>query len=195
MPIDQFLRTDRLLLRHWRESDLVPFAALNSDPAVMEFMAKPLDRAESDAMVARVRGHFARHGFGFWAVEAPGVAEFVGLVGLAIPAFEAHFTPCVEIGWRLAREHWGRGYATEAARAAIRSGFEQLGLEEIVSFTVPTNSRSRAVMERVGMTRSPADDFDHPKLPEGHRLQRHVLYRIRRDRAGKPMAPGPPSVC
>lgn len=179
MTIDLHLRTDRLILRTWRESDLEPFAALNADPAVMEHFARPLDRAESDAFVARIRAHFDREGFGFWAVEAPGVAPLVGLVGLARPSFQAPFTPCVEVGWRLARAHWGQGYATEAARAAIRDGFDRLGLDEIVAFTVPGNTRSRAVMERLGMTRSAADDFDHPMLPEGHPLRRHVLYRIR----------------
>jgi RimJ/RimL family protein N-acetyltransferase len=107
----------------------------------------------------------------------PGVADFIGFVGLSVPTFEAHFTPCVEIGWRLAQEHWGQGYATEAARAAIDFGFQKFELSEIVSFTVPDNLRSRAVMERIGMTRSPADDFDHPALPENHPLRRHVLYR------------------
>jgi RimJ/RimL family protein N-acetyltransferase len=179
MP-DLILSTDRLLLRPWRESDLEPFAALNADPEVMEHFLKPLDRSESDGMVARIMDHFDSHGFGFWAVEAPNVAELIGLVGLAIPRFTAHFTPCVEIGWRLAREYWGRGYATEAARASLRYGFERLGLEKIVAFTVPQNVRSRAVMERIGMTMSPADDFDHPSLPEGHRQRRHVLYRTRR---------------
>jgi ribosomal-protein-alanine N-acetyltransferase len=178
--MDPSLRTDRLLLRSWRDSDREPFAALNSDPAVMEFFARPLDRAESDAFIDRIRDHFARHGFGFWAVEAPGVAPLIGLVGLARPAFAAPFTPCVEIGWRLARDHWGRGYATEAAREALRFGFGQLGLDEIVAFTVPDNTRSRAVMERLGMTRSADDDFDHPSLPEGHPRRRHVLYRLRR---------------
>jgi ribosomal-protein-alanine N-acetyltransferase len=179
MP-DPVLRTDRLLLRPWRDSDLEPFAALNGDPVVMEHFARPLDRAESDAFVERIRGHFAREGFGFWAVEAPGIAELVGMIGLSKPPFEAHFTPCVEIGWRLAREHWGKGYAGEAARASLRFGFEELGLDEIVAFTVPANFRSRNVMERIGMTRSAHDDFDHPSLPDGHRLRRHVLYRIRR---------------
>jgi ribosomal-protein-alanine N-acetyltransferase len=180
MSNDPSLRTDRLLLRPWRDADREPFAALNADPVVMEHFAKPLDRAESDAFIARIQAHFAQHGFGFWAVEAPGIAPLIGLAGLARPVFEAPFTPCVEIGWRLAREHWGKGYATEAAHAAIRFGFEQLGLGEIVAFTVPGNLRSRAVMERIGMTRSAEDDFDHPSLPEGHRLRRHVLYRIRR---------------
>lgn len=178
MP-DPSVRTDRLLLRPWRESDLEPFAALNADPAVMAHFAKPLDRAESDAFVGRILAHFDRHGFGFWAVEAPGIADLVGMVGLAVPPFEAHFTPCVEIGWRLARAHWGKGYATEAAGASLRYGFEQLGIGEIVAFTVPANVRSRAVMERIGMSRSADDDFDHPNLPEGHPLRRHVLYRAR----------------
>jgi RimJ/RimL family protein N-acetyltransferase len=177
MP-DPFLRTDRLLLRPWREADLEPFAALNADPSVMEHFARPLDRPESDAFVARIMAHFAREGFGFWAVEVPGVAPLVGLVGLARPAFEAHFTPCVEIGWRLASKHWGKGYATEAARLALAYGFETGGLAEIVSFTTAANARSRAVMERIGMHRDPVDDFDHPSLPDGHPLRRHVLYRI-----------------
>src|SRR5204862_452292 len=150
------------------------FAAMGADPRVMEFLPKWLAREEADAMAARIRGHFERHGFGFWAVEAPGVAPFLGFVGLAVPTWETHFTPCVEIGWRLAAEHWGRGYATEAARAALDFGFGRLALGEVVSFTVPANRRSRAVMERLGMTSSPADDFDHPMLPEGHPLRRHV---------------------
>ncbi len=173
------LQTERLILRPWRESDLEPFAALNADPVVMAHFLKPLDRAESDAFVSRIEAHFAREGFGFWAIEAPGVAELVGLAGLARPPFQTHFTPCVEIGWRLARAFWDRGYATEAAREALRYGFTELGLEEIVSFTVPGNVRSRAVMERLGMTRDPADDFDHPSIPEGHPFKRHVLYRKR----------------
>jgi RimJ/RimL family protein N-acetyltransferase len=150
---------------------------MNADPAVMEFFLKPLDRAESDATAARIRDHFACRGFGPWAVEVPGVAEFIGFVGLSVPTFQAHFTPCVEIGWRLARDHWGRGYATEAARAALEFGFGQLALGEIVSFTTALNLRSQRVMQRIGMTRSPADDFDHPAVPEGHPLRRHVLYR------------------
>jgi RimJ/RimL family protein N-acetyltransferase len=174
------LQTPRLRLRPWRDADLAPIAEMNADPRVMEFFPKLLDRAESDLLVTRIRDHFARHGFGLWAVEVPGVADFIGFVGLAIPRFEAHFTPCVEIGWRLAREHWGRGYATEAARAALAFGFRDLALQEIVSFTTAANVRSRAVMERIGMTWSPEDDFDHPALPEGHPLRRHVLYRTRR---------------
>jgi RimJ/RimL family protein N-acetyltransferase len=170
--------THRLLLRGWRPEDLPAFAAMNADPRVMEYLPKPLDRVESDARAAGIRDHFARRGFGLWAVEVQGVADFIGFVGLSVPGFEAHFTPCVEVGWRLAHEHWGHGYATEAARAALEFGFQRLALEEIVSFTVPANWRSRSVMERIAMLRTPADDFDHPALPEGHRLRRHVLYRV-----------------
>lgn len=174
------LATARLRLRPWRDDDLPAFAALNADPDVMAHLPGPLDRAGSDAMAARIGEHFRRRGFGFWAVEVPGVAPFAGFVGLAIPRFEAHFTPCIEIGWRLARDYWGRGYATEAARVALDFGFRELDLAEVVAFTVPANLPSRAVMERLGMARSPADDFDHPALPEGSPLRRHVLYRARR---------------
>jgi len=174
------LTTERLCLRAWTEGDLEPFAALNADPRVMAHFPKCLDRAESDALVARVRDHFDRRGFGWWAVEAPGTASFIGFVGLSVPSFQAPFTPCVEIGWRLAAAYWGRGYATEAARAALRFGFDDVGLEEIVSFTVPANLPSRSVVARLGMTHTAADDFEHPNLPAGHALRRHVLYRLRR---------------
>src|SRR3954447_2163393 len=156
------------------------FAALNADPRVMAYYPRMLSRAESDALVARIRAHFARHGFGLWAVEVPGRAGFIGYVGLAVPRFEGPFTPCVEVGWRLAAEHWGRGYATEAASAVLAHAFGPLGLDEVVSFTAPANRRSLRVMERLGMTRSPADDFEHPSLPAGHPLRPHVLYRLSR---------------
>jgi len=172
------LRTERLLLRAWRESDREPFARLNADPRVTEHLQGPLTRAESDALVNRIRAHFAERGFGLWALEIPGVADFAGFAGLSVPSFTAAFTPCVEIGWRLAAEQWGRGYATEAARAALRYGFGTLGLAEVVSFTVPANARSRRVMERLGMRRDPREDFDHPSLAAGHPLRRHVLYRL-----------------
>ena len=172
------LRSERLQLRRWRAADREPFAALNADPRVMEHFPSALSREQSDALAARIEAHFDAHGFGLWALEIPGVAAFAGFVGLAIPRFEARFTPCVEIGWRLAAEHWGCGYATEAARAALAFGFEKLALAEIVSFTVPGNQRSRRVMEKIGMQRRPEDDFDHPGLPAGHALRRHVLYRI-----------------
>lgn len=174
------IRTERLILREWRDSDFEPFAALNGDRRVMEFMPLPLDRAASDAFALRIRDEFARHEFGRWAVEAPGVAPFIGFIGLSVPNFTAFFTPCVEVGWRLAYPYWGRGYATEGARAAIDFGFREAGLEEIVSFTVPQNVRSIRVMEKAGMKRDPAGDFAHPALPKGHRLHRHVLYRISR---------------
>lgn len=180
------LRTERLVLRRWRDSDRAPFAALNADPVAMEHFPSTLDRAQSDALVDRIEVDLDERGWGLWAVEAPDRAPFVGFVGLNVPGFEAHFTPCVEVGWRLAREHWGNGYATEAARAAVTFGFDELGLDEIVSFTSTTNTRSQAVMVRLGMTRDPADDFDHPRLEPGHRLRRHVLYRLRR--AGAPSA-------
>jgi RimJ/RimL family protein N-acetyltransferase len=175
------LRTERLILRPWREEDLALFAALNADPAVMGHFPSVLTRAESDALATRIRADLAERGFGLWAVEAPGVAPFIGFIGLAVPRFEAHFTPCVEIGWRIAREHWGRGYATEAARAALAYGLGRLRLDEIASFTAVGNLRSRRVMEKIGMTHDPSDDFDHPNLPPGHPLRRHVLYRIRRE--------------
>ncbi len=180
------LTTPRLRLRRWRQTDLGPFAAMNDDPAVMEFYPNRLDQEATRLMIGRIEAHFERHGFGLWAAEAPGVADFVGYVGLSVPAYETAFTPCVEVGWRLASVHWGKGYATEAARAALKHGFESLGLREVVSFTVPANVRSRAVMERLGMQRDPAEDFDHPLLPVGHPLRRHVLYRLVAPRALKP---------
>lgn len=176
----QPLRTPRLLLRAWRPGDREPFAAMNADPEVRRFFPGVMTREESDASVDRIEQHLAEHGFTFWAVEVPDVAPFIGFIGLAQTPFEAPFTPAVEIGWRLAREYWGHGYATEGAREALRFGFECMGLEEIVAFAVKENVRSRAVMERLGMTHDDADDFDHPGLPGGDLLRRHVLYRARR---------------
>ena len=147
----------------------------------MEHFPTVLSRKDSDALATRIDEHFAERGFGLWAVEIPGVAPFAGFIGLSVPGFQARFMPCVEIGWRLAAEHWGRGYATEGARAALAFGFDVLGLSEIVSFTTAGNLPSLRVMERLGMRRDPADDFDHPTLPEGHPLRRHVLYRLRAD--------------
>jgi RimJ/RimL family protein N-acetyltransferase len=172
------LSGDRVCLRRWRDGDREGFAAMNSDARVMEFFPSCLSRAQSDAMVDGIRKHFSEHDFGLWAIEVPGVAPFIGFVGLAVSRFSAHFTPCVEIGWRLAFEHWGNGYATEAARLALGYGFGTLALPEIVSFTTATNHRSRAVMDRLGMRRNPVDDFDYPLLPESHPLRRHVLYRL-----------------
>jgi len=172
------LRTARLLLRAWRETDRAPFAVLNADPIVMEYFPGRLTRAESDQLIARIEAGFASSCYGLWALEVRATGEFVGFTGLAVPSFDAHFTPAVEVGWRLARSAWGKGYATEAAVASIAFGFADAGLAEIVSFTSTTNVRSRAVMERIGMSHDPADDFDHPDLEETDPLRPQVLYRI-----------------
>lgn len=172
------LRGARLRLRPFEPRDREPFAALNADPEVMALFPAPLSRAESDALAARIEQRFAQHGFGLWAVELIDSATFVGFTGLSFPSFEAHFTPCVEIGWRLAAAHWGRGYAGEAATLALRAGFVHLRLAQVVSFTSCHNLRSRRVMERLGMSHDPRDDFDHPRIAQGHPLQRHVLYRL-----------------
>ena len=158
-------------------ADRRPFADMNADPDVMEHFPAMLSREESDRLADRIEEHFVTHGFGPWALEIPGIASFAGFVGLSVPPFEAPFTPCVEIGWRLARAYWGHGYGTEAARAALNFGFDELPLQEIVSFTVPGNTRSRRVMERLGMVRDPLGNFEHPLVPEGHPLRPHVLYR------------------
>ena len=171
------METDRLILRRWRDADREPFAWMNCDPAVMEYFAALMTREESDALLDRIEAHFAAHGFGVWAAELKATGELIGFVGLWTPTIEAHFTPCVEIGWRLAAAHWGSGFATEGARAAVEFAFGELGLKELVSFTSVGNVRSRRVMEKIGMTHDAADDFDHPALPEGHWLRRHVLYR------------------
>ncbi len=174
------LTTSRLLLRHWRDSDLAPFAAMNADPLVMKHFPAPLSRIESDAVAARLRQNLQEKEFGIWALEVSGIGEFAGFVGLSSPSFSAPFTPCVEIAWRLCRDYWGHGYATEAAQAVLDYGFNTLNLAEIVSFTVTANQRSRRVMERLGMVRNPDEDFQHPSLPENHPLRLHVLYRLTR---------------
>jgi RimJ/RimL family protein N-acetyltransferase len=179
--MDRVIRTGRLLMRRWRDDDRGPFAALNADPVVMEHMPGTLTRRRSDAFVDRIEACWDERGLGLWAVEVTGVAPFIGYVGLW-PADEVAGAGAVEVGWRLAREHWGHGYATEAGREALRFGYEQVGLDEIVSVTVPQNGRSRRVMERLGLRHDPSRDFDHPRVdpmtnPE---LVRHVLYRMRR---------------
>lgn len=174
-PIE--LETDRLLLRQWRESDLEPFARLNADAIVMEHFPAPQTRMESDAAARRFANAIERDGYGLWAVEVSGSEDFIGFVGLAVPSWNLPFMPCTEIGWRLARSAWGHGYATEAALAVLDFAFGTIGLDEVVSFTAATNLRSQRVMERIGMHRDPGEDFDHPALPDGHRLRRHVLYR------------------
>lgn len=173
--------TDRLRLRPWRDSDLEPFAALNADPQVMRWFPSTLTRRQSNDLADRIRTRMEADGFGMWAVEITGVAPFIGFVGLARVTFEAGFTPAVEIGWRLARAHWGRGYAPEAARASLAFAFDHLGLSEVVSFTAVDNHPSRRVMDKSGLLHHPAEDFEHPRVPMGHPLRRHVLYRISRD--------------
>ena len=174
------LRGPRVLLRSWRDADRAPFAALNADPQVMEHFPAPLSAAQSDAMIARAQALIDERGWGSWALEIDG--QLAGFTGLTRPGFEAHFTPCVEIGWRLAPPFWGHGYASEAANLALAHGFATVGLDEVVSFTATTNTRSQAVMRRIGMLHDPAEDFDYPSLPDGHRLRRHVLYRLPRSR-------------
>ena len=172
------LSTERLELRPWADSDLAPLAALNADPEVMQYMPRTLSRAESDALVAQACRALAARGFGLWALELRAEREFLGLVGLAEVTFAAPFAPSLEILWRLKRAAWGRGYATEAAHACLELAFATLAVPEVVAFTVPENRRSRAVMERLGMRRDPRDDFEHPRLPAGHLLRPHVLYRL-----------------
>lgn len=174
------LTTERLLLRRWRHSDREPFQMLNADPRVMEFMPCLLSAQQSDDFIARIEQHFERHGFGLFAAELLENQTLLGFIGLFAPAFDSPFMPAVEIGWRLAADYWGRGLATEGARAVLRFAFEVVGLTSLVSFTVPANLRSRRVMEKLGMIHDPSDDFDHPRFPEGHPLRRHVLYRIQR---------------
>jgi ribosomal-protein-alanine N-acetyltransferase len=174
------LTTERLLLRRWRDADRLPFQRLNADPRVMEFMPGLLSPEASDELIVRVEEHFERHGFGPFAAEYRADGKFLGYVSLWVPNFDAHFMPAVEIGWRLNADYWGRGLATEGARVVAHHALTELGLDSLVSFTVPENLRSRRVMEKLGMTHDARDDFDHPRLPEGHRLRRHVLYRLKR---------------
>jgi RimJ/RimL family protein N-acetyltransferase len=171
------LMTERLVLRRWRASDRAPFARLNADPEVMRHFPAPLTRWASDDLAARLDADIASRGWGMWALEERATARFVGFTGLGHVPFAASFTPAVEIGWRLTRGAWGNGFATEAARAALAVGFERLGLEEIVSFAVEDNVRSRAVMHRLGMRHDRGHDFDHPRVLDAE-LRRHVLYRL-----------------
>jgi RimJ/RimL family protein N-acetyltransferase len=171
-------RTERFVLRPLGDSDSAAFARLNADPRVMQYFPSPLTRDQSDALIAHVQQHVETRGFGPWAIELPQREGIIGVAGLAIPSFETHFTPCVEIAWRLAAEHWGYGYAQQAARAALYTAFVHLELKQVVSFTATDNQRSRRVMQRLGMQHDPHEDFEHPKLPVGHPLRRHVLYRL-----------------
>jgi RimJ/RimL family protein N-acetyltransferase len=180
-PAPPALATERLILRRWRDSDREPFARLNADQEVMRHFLRPLTRDESDAFVDRIETRFGERGYGLWAVERTEDGVFLGFTGLAHQAFDAHFTPCVEIGWRFDRFAWGHGYATEAAREVLRFGFDEVGLAEIVSFTALSNAPSIRIMERIGLNRDPRDDFDYPNMPEGHPLRRHLLYRLKRE--------------
>lgn len=179
------IQTNRLILRPWMEQDLELFAQMNADPRVREYFPKLLSRQESDASVKLMSDHIQRCDWGFWATSLLDTGEFIGFIGLEDVSFTAPFNqsaPAVEIGWRLAFHHWGKGYATEGALASLKYGYETLGLKEIVSFTAVANQRSRNVMEKIGMHRREEDDFDHPNLLEGHPLRRHVLYRLEKTR-------------
>jgi len=177
------VRTDRLVLRPWRPEDLAAFRIINADREVMALMPSTLDDDQSDAQALRIMDGIATRGWGLWAVEAPGITPFLGYVGLNQTAqpmpFQVAGEPSVELAWRLSRQYWGHGYASEAAAACLDFAFNILELDEVVAYTVPHNHRSRAVMERIGMVRDPAGDFDHPILAAGHPLRRHVLYRKR----------------
>ncbi len=180
MDDDVDIRTERLLLRRWRDGDRAPWAAMCADPDVMRHFPALQTREQADATIDRIDAHFEEHGFGLWAVERIEDGDFIGFVGLYRPTYDAHFTPAVEIGWRLARAAWGAGYATEAAGAVVEHAFGTLALDEIVSVTVPANEPSRNVMRKLGMAHDPAEDFEHPNLPEDSPLRLHVLYRLRR---------------
>jgi RimJ/RimL family protein N-acetyltransferase len=179
------LTTERLILRRWKDSDREPFAEINADPRVMEYFPGCLTREDSDRFIDDIESHFDNRGFGLFATELKSEEKLIGFIGLHVASFQAHFTPCVEIGWRIAASYWGRGLATEGSREVIRFAFERLRLESLVSFTAPGNIASRRVMEKLGMTTDPAEDFDHPKLPPGHRLRRQVLYRLKNPLLGK----------
>jgi len=174
------IETERLILRRWGPEDVESFAAMNADPRVMEFYPKTLNRSETEAMITTIERKFDQHGFGLWATELRQTGQLAGFIGLNVPGYALPFSPCVEIGWRLGFDHWGQGYAQEGARATLAFGFDRAGLEEIVAFTAVINLRSCRVMEKIGMTYNPAAEFNHPHVPEGDRLRRHVLYRKHR---------------
>jgi RimJ/RimL family protein N-acetyltransferase len=176
------LETARLVLRRWLPCDLGPFAALNDDPEVMRHFPARMSREQTAFIIARIEAHFDSHGYGLWVVERRDRLGCLGYVGLMSITFERPFADTVEIGWRLAREAWGRGYATEAAREACRVAFEVVALPALVAFTIPANGPSRRVMEKLGMERDPGGDFQHPNLPEGHPMRPHILYRLTRER-------------
>lgn len=179
MPIIDHIETERLILRKWRDEDAAAFAAINQDPQVIEFLRGPLSLKDCQNFISETNRRIDEWGFGLWAATLKEGGELIGFVGLNIPDFESHFTPCVEIGWRLAAKYWGKGYASEAARSVLATGFKIFGLKEIVAFTFYKNLRSIAVMERIGMKRDFVGDFSHPKLEPDHPLAQHVLYRIK----------------
>ncbi|MGO1766370.1 GNAT family N-acetyltransferase [Advenella sp. S44] len=172
------LSTPRLMLRQWLDSDLPAFAALNADPQVMRYFPAVLHRQESDALAARIRHRLDTAPFGLWAMQIDGVTDFAGFLGLSVPSFEASFMPCVEVGWRLARPYWKKGYASEGARAVLDYAFHTLNLPQIVAYTAAVNTPSITLMQRLGMHHCVSNDFAHPALPEGHPLRQHVLYRL-----------------
>jgi len=176
MDAEIFIETPRLILRQWQQADIEPYVLLNYDPEVAEFFPSTLTREETMAQIDRATNHIKQHGFGFFAVERKDNGEFIGFTGLSHPRFESHFTPCVEIGWRLSKANWGNGFATEAAKACLQFGFETLKIDEIFSFTAEHNIRSENVMKKIGMVK--AGYFEHPSIAGGHPLKRHVLYKI-----------------
>lgn len=180
MPSPLIIRTQRLILRPWRNSDLKPFADLNADLKVMQFYPSPLSRKESDSLAEKIQREFFLRGYGFWAVEIPGEYDFIGYIGLNYWNLNMSFAPCIDVGWRLASEHWGKGYATEGARAALKYGFEVLEFSEIVAMATIGNVKSHRVMERLGMRHDPAENFEHPMVPKGDPLSWRVLYRLTR---------------
>jgi ribosomal-protein-alanine N-acetyltransferase len=176
------IETPRLLLRTWHEEDAKPFAGINQDPKVIEFLRDdPMSLEEAQEFIRFTNEQINTRGFGWLAATLKDTHELIGFIGLHIPGFEAEITPCIEIGWRLAQKHWGKGYASEGANALLELGFNKFSLDEIVSFTAKDNIRSAQVMERIGMTRDFNGDFDHPKLPPGHRIRRHIVYRISKE--------------
>ncbi|MEO7105441.1 MAG: GNAT family N-acetyltransferase [Rhodoferax sp.] len=172
------LRTPRVLLRQWKDSDIDAWAAMNADPEVRRYFPSVLSRADAQGEADRIRASIAQRGWGMWALEVPGVHPFAGFVGLNLPGYEAPWMPAVEIGWRLAPAAWHKGYATEGAAAALHFAFTQLRLPQVVAMSVPTNGPSHSVMERIGMVRDEAADFDHPRVPDGSPLKRHILHRV-----------------
>lgn len=179
--MQKHIKTERLILRPWKDEDLEPFARLNADPRVMEFFPSTKSASETAQEFNILKTRLENDGYGFWAASLIDGGKFIGFVGIQKVPFTTSFTPAVEIGWRLAHEYWGFGYATEGAKAALEYGFETLKLDNIVSFTTEKNTRSQNVMKKIGMKHYPEEDFDHPRLPEGHPLSRHVLYRIKQN--------------